>query len=373
MSTVNIEVLIEKWFNKKISLERIEKYCQQLSIEQRRLSEDVSSENIRVSCVQRQIHLVNNIERYIDMLCGFIDQAVKEDSYLIIFPENNFFDLFGLIPGFSFLNQILNKKAIKVKDEEKESHLKESDHFLTTVFKGVAKPIEAGIKRIVSLLAKEYGIYIYTGSYILKEKDEIYNAGSLFDPEGNLVGTQKKMHLTDFEVKLRIKRVSKMEAYSLPFGKVVCPICMDATYFETFRIAREIGADMVILPIANLEEYSTWKALRGIWPRVQESYLYGLKSSLNGWIAGMHFTGKAGIFAPLSMTEKKDGVLSLSPSYEGSHLITANLNLKRLYKAREKAEYHEDRNIEFEEKYIERTYVSINNRISKKGERDGRI
>jgi len=360
MSAVNIEVLIEKWFNKKIFLERIEKYCQQLRIEKRRFSEDVNPENIRVSCVQRQINPVNSIERYIDMLCGFVGQAVKEDSHLIIFPENNFFDLFGLIPGFSYLNQILNKKAIKAKDEEKDreekSHLKGNNHFLTTVFKGVAKPIEAGIKRIVSFLAKEYGIYIYSGSYILKEKEEIYNAGSLFDPEGNLIGTQKKMHLTDFEVKIGIKRASKMEVYSLPFGKVVFPICMDATYFETFRIAREMGADMVILAIANLEEYTVWKALRGIWPRVQESYLYGLKSSLNGWIAGMHFTGKAGIFAPLLMTEKKDGILSLSPSYEGNHLITANLNIKKLYKAREKAEYHRDGNPEFEKKYIERTY-----------------
>ena len=356
MSAVNIEVLIEKWFNKKISLERIEKYCKQLRITKRRLSEDINLENIRVSCVQRQIHPVKSIEKYIDMLCGFVDQAVKDKSHLIIFPEYNFFDLFGLIPGFNFLNQILNKKAIKVKDEEKESHLKGSNHFLTTIFKGVAKPIEAGIRRIVSLLAKEYGIYIYTGSYILKEKEAIYNAGSLFGPDGNLIGTQKKMHLTDFEVKIGIKRGIKMEVYSLPFGKVVCPICMDATYFETFRIAREIGADMVILPIANLEEYTVWKALRGIWPRVQESYLYGLKSSLNGWIAGMHFTGKAGIFAPLLMTEKKDGILSLSPSYEGNHLITANINIKRLYEAREKAEYHEDRNTEFEEKYIERTY-----------------
>ncbi len=360
MSAVNIEILIEKWFNKKISLERIEKYCQQLKIKKRRLSEDVNPENIRVSCVQRQIHPVNSIERYIDMLCGFVDQAVKEDSHLIIFPEYNFFDLFGLIPGFNFLNQILNKKAVNAQNREKnreeESHLKGNSHFLTTVFKGVAKPIEAGIKRIVSLLAKEYGIYIYTGSYILKEKEEIYNAGSLFGPDGNLIGTQKKMHLTDFEAKLGIRRENKMEVYSLPFGKVVCPICMDATYFETFRIAREIGADMVILPIANLEEYSTWKALRGIWPRVQESYLYGLKSSLNGWIAGMHFTGKAGIFAPLLMTEKKDGILSLSPSYEGNHLITANINIKRLYEAREKAEYHEDKNAEFEKEYIERTY-----------------
>jgi predicted amidohydrolase len=363
MSSVNIEILIEKWFNKKISLERIEKYYQQLRIKKRKVSEDINPENIRVSCVQRQIHLVKSIEEFMDMLCGFVDQAAKENSHLIIFPEYNFFDLFGLIPGFNFLNQILNKKAIKNKDKEKdreeESHLKGNNHFLSTIFKGVAKPIEAGIKRIVSLLAKKYGIYIYSGSYILKEKDEIYNAGSLFGPEGNLIGTQKKMHLTDFEVKLGIKRASKMEVYSLPFGKVVCPICMDATYFETFRIAREIGADMVILPIANLEEYTVWKALRGIWPRVQESHLYGLKSSLNGWITGMHFTGKAGIFAPLLMTEKRDGILSLSPSYEGNHLITANINIKRLYEAREKVEYQEDKNTEFEEKYIEKTY-SVN-------------
>jgi len=355
-----MEFLIEKWFNKKIPLNRIEKYCKQLKIKKSRLSEDVNLEEIRVSCVQRQIYPVNSIEKYIDMLCGFVGQAVKDNSHMIIFPEDNFFDLFGLIPGFSFLNQTLNKKAIKNKDKEKnrgeESHLKGNNYFLTTIFKGVAKPAEAGIRRIVSLLAKEYGIYIYTGSYILKEKEEIYNAGSLFGPDGNLIGTQKKMHLTDFEVKLGIKRGNKMEAYSLPFGKVVCPICMDATYFETFRIAREIGADMVILPIANLEEYSTWKALRGIWPRVQESYLYGLKSSLNGWIAGMHFTGKAGIFAPLSMTEKRDGVFSLSPSYEGNQLITANLNLKKLYEAREKAEYHEDKNTGFEKNFIEKAY-----------------
>ncbi|GAJ17354.1 unnamed protein product, partial [marine sediment metagenome] len=95
MSAVNAEALIEKWFNKKISLERIEKYCQQLRIEKRGLSKDITPENIRVSCVQKQIHPVNSIERYIDMFCGFVDQAVKNNSRLIIFPENNFFDLFG--------------------------------------------------------------------------------------------------------------------------------------------------------------------------------------------------------------------------------------------------------------------------------------
>ncbi len=358
-----MEFLIEKWFNKKISLDRIEKYCKQLKIKKRKASEDIDPEDIRISCVQRQIHPLSSVERYIDMLCGFVDQAVEDNSHMIIFPEYNFFDLFGLIPGFCLVNQILNKKAIKNKDEEKkreeESNLKGNNNILVTIFKATAQPIETGVKRIVSLLAEEYGLYIYSGSYILKEKEGICNAGSLFGPGGNLIGTQKKMHLTNFEVKLGMRRGNKMEAYSLPFGKVVCPICMDATYFETFRIARELGADMAILPIANLQEYSTWKALRGIWPRVQESYMYGLKSSLNGWIAGMHFTGKSGIFAPLAMTEKRDGVLSLSPSYEGDHLITANINLRKLYEAREKAAYHEDKNTEFEKNYIERTY-SVN-------------
>ena len=352
-----MENLIKKWLERKISLEKIENHCAQLMKKKRKFSEDIKPENICVSCVQRKIQPVNSIERYIDMLCGFLEQAVKVGSHLIVFPEYNFFDLFGLIPGYDFFNQILNKRATRVKKGEKNSSSKGDNHLLSNVFKGVAKPIEVGMKRMTSLLAQKYGIYIYSGTYILKEKEEIYNAGSLFGPDGHLIGTQKKLHLTDFEVDLGIKRGVKMEVYSLPFGKVACPICMDATYFETFRIAREMGADIVILPIANLEEYNMWKALRGIWPRVQESYLFGLKSSLNGWVAGMHFTGQSGIFAPLSITEKGDGVLSVSSSYEGNELVTANINIKKLLEAREKAAYHEDKNIKFEKNYTKLTYI----------------
>ena len=71
---MNIEVLIEKWFERKISLERIEKYYKQLRIEKRRFLEDIDLENIRVSCVQRQISPVKSIEKYIDMLfCSSIN------------------------------------------------------------------------------------------------------------------------------------------------------------------------------------------------------------------------------------------------------------------------------------------------------------
>ena len=74
MDAVKMEFLIEKWFNRKISLDRIEKYFKQLQIKKRKLSKDINPEDIRVSCVERQIYPVNSLEKYIDMLfCSSIN------------------------------------------------------------------------------------------------------------------------------------------------------------------------------------------------------------------------------------------------------------------------------------------------------------
>lgn len=175
------------------------------------------------------------------------------------------------------------------------------------------------------------------------------------------MGIQEKIHLTDFEKKIGMKKTDQLKAYDLSIGKVVLPICMDATYFETFQISKILGADIVILPIANMEEYSLWRAIRGIWPRVQEIYVYGLKASLNGWICGMHFTGKAGIFAPISITEKKDGIVDIAPSHEGNYVVTARIDMKKIYSARLKDEYFGDKNPQFEKDFVKKTYCDKEN------------
>lgn len=351
-----IEAILEKWFARKISLKKIEEFCSKLEFDECSSSGNTGSDTIRTSCVQRQIRTVRSIEQYINILYGFVRQAACGKSQLIVFPEYNFFDLFGLFPGFGPLNRYLNRKAANQRSNRKETESEGNNTLLSAVLRGVAVPVEKGIKKIASILAKQSGLYIYTGSYMLKEDGVLYNAGSLFGPDGKCIGTQKKIHLTDFESHLGMGRDTKIEVYSLPAGKVSFPVCMDATYFETFHIAREKGADIVIIPIANMGEYNPWSSLRGIWPRVQESYVYGLKSSLNGWIAGMHFTGKAGIFAPLSMTPNTDGVLALSPHHEDDHLVTAEINIKKLHEERERAEYHGDSNPEFERGYVEKVY-----------------
>lgn len=356
-----IEGILEKIFNKKISRERIENHIGKLPSFQ--ASHSNKLDGVKISAVQREIHPLGSIEGYIDMLYSFIQEAVEEGSQLVIFPEYNFFDLFGLIPGFSLLNNLLNSKAQKNKIHSSEDGDSSS---LAPIFKAIAPSIERGVSIIFPLLAKKANIYIYTGSFLYTNESGLYNAGSLYGPDGVFIGTQGKLHLTDFEEQIGLAREKNLAVFDLNIGRIALPICMDASYFETFYRARELNADLVILPIANMEEYHKWRALRGIWPRIQESYLYGAKASLNGWIAGMHFTGKAGVFAPLFLTPNKDGILAISSHYEGDELITTTIDYRKLKSKRINAQYFGDKNSDFEKNFINNTYCNGGKKNEKK-------
>jgi predicted amidohydrolase len=356
-----IEGILEKIFIKKITRERIESHIDKLPTFNAPPYDNLN--RIKISAVQREIHPLGSIEGYIDMLYSFIKNAVEEGSQLVIFPEYNFFDLFGLIPGFSLLNNFLNDKAQKNINKHNEGGDSSS---LAPLFKAIAPSIERGVSIIFSLLAKKANIYIYSGSFLFTNEKGLYNAGSLYGPSGEFIGTQGKLHLTDFEEQIGLTRERNLAVFDLKIGRLALPICMDATYFETFYRARELDADLVILPIANMEEYNKWRALRGIWPRIQESFLYGAKASLNGWIAGMHFTGRAGVFAPLSLTPNKDGILAISSHYEGNEFITTTIDYDKLKNERLNAQYFGDINTDFEKNFINKTYYNGGKRNEKK-------
>lgn len=348
--------VLEFIFDRNMNVKRVNNYLRQVEgIKDKKISSK-DKDNVRISCVERQIKVVKSIEEYANLLKGFVEEAAQRESDIVVFPEYNFFDLLGLIPGFSRINDYLNKKAQK---GEKLEDGVGGEGLLRFIFKSISKPSQMAIEEIMTGLAKKYGIYIYTGSYIINENGNLYNGGALVSREGKILGRQKKIHLTDFEEKIGLKRENELEIFSLDIGKVACPVCMDATYFETFKIASQKGAEIVILPIANMEEYNFWRALRGIWPRVQESYVYGVKASLNGWIGGIHFTGRAGIFAPIDMTDNKDGIIAIAPYYEGDYLVTSDINIAKLYEAREMAEYYGDVDEEFERDYYDKVYTSF--------------
>jgi len=311
----------------------------------------------RVAVIQKQIKPVKHVGHFIESIYCLVKHATDKGATYVVFPEYIFFDLFGILPFFHQINKHLNKRSFTKKAEVENSvHQSKDNWLLYHLFDLFAIPTEKVILHTMKHFAKYFSIYIYTGSFIHKENKQLYNVGSIIDPNGSIICTQRKVHLTDFEDNIGLARGNQFDVLEAPIGKIAAPVCMDATYFETFHLVRKKGANIVIIPIANNEPYNQWKALRGIWPRVQETYVYGLKSALTGSIGGMHFTGKAGIFAPMEMTTNHDGVIAMTEDSVGDEIVIADLDIKRLIIEREKAQYKNDVNPIFEQNYYSKTY-----------------
>ncbi len=311
---------------------RIEKYLRSVLPGPGKHSLQVNRRQIRAAALQVELQLVKSPIAFADEMHRRTREAVNEGASLIAFPEYNSLPLLGLLPGFDKMEEAYRKKENDTGIDPQET--REEEISLEDVFRYMSPAVKPLVITIFSSLAAAYGVYIMAGSYTLADNGSVINRSFLFGPAGSLLGSQDKVHLVPVEEEWNLKRGGSFYVYETPLGNLALPVCMDATYYETFRILELRGADIVLLPIANLEEYNYWLALRGIWPRVQESQLYGIKSALVGSIAGLNFTGRAGIFAPLEITPRHDGVLAEVESYEKEGMAVANIDLDALHELR---------------------------------------
>ncbi|MGM0689439.1 MAG: nitrilase-related carbon-nitrogen hydrolase, partial [Bacillota bacterium] len=285
----------------------------------------IERERIRVAALQVEFRLYKDPLEYADAIHRRIREAVKEGARLVVFPEYNSLPLLGLLPGIEKIEE-----AYRNKETSNSGGNKEEEISLTEVFRYMSPAVRPLVHTIFSNLSSAYGLYIMAGSYPLADNGDLINRSFLYGPTGELIGSQDKVHLLPIEAEWNLKRGSSFSVFETALGRLALPVCMDATYFETFRILVQKGAHIVLLPIADMQEYNYWLALRGIWPRLQESPIYGIKSALVGSIAGLTFTGRAGIFAPLELTPEGNGVLAEVEAYDREGIALADLDLKAL-------------------------------------------
>ena len=91
----------------------------------------------------------------------------------------------------------------------------------------------------------------------------------------------------------------ELQVVPTKIGNIGLCVCMDATYFETFRIAKKLGADYIIVPIGDMATFNPWLSLRGAQTRVSETGIPAVKPALvSGEDFPILFTGRAGIYFP---------------------------------------------------------------------------
>ncbi len=307
---------ILKW---KTAPSKLKRYLDSLPFDLPALPEP--KDKPRVTALQMKLFLAETIADYIIWLVQPILEARKAGSHLVLLPENVSLPLLGLIPG-------LDKQA----DEGLEGELRPGD-----VFRFVSPYFFPVYYTVLSYLAGKTGMYIAGGSMPTVEEGFLYNMGIIFNPAGRPILQQKKLNLMPIEEEWGMTRGEKLEIVASRLGtKIAMPICMDATYFETFRLAYQRGAEIILIPIADPNpQYSEHMAWRGIWARVQETPVYGIKSALVGNLLSFKLTGKAGIFAPAVLTAREDGVVAIADNPEEPAIISAQLDLAALRQVQE--------------------------------------
>lgn len=310
----------------------------------------VPSGHVRLAAVQMELRLHDSPNSYVDQVGRLAAAAAATGASLIAFPEDSATGLLGLLPG-------IEKVAGAASMASAVSEMVGDDVSVADIFRFIAPATQRTYEAAFAALARRYGVHLVTGSAILPGADgSMKNIAYFYGPDGSLLGRQEKCHFIPMEVEWGLAAGAEFGVHELPWGRVALPICMDATYFETFRIVTLLGADVVVIPTANPEDYNLYMALRGIWPRVQESQAYGLHSCLVGRVFGLHLTGRSGVFAPMDLTPKRSGVLAQTPDPESECIVYADVDIAALRRYR--AEHPLHFNVELYEKYLPGLYTA---------------
>lgn len=278
----------------------------------------VTTTVVRVAAIQAEAKLFRNPRRFAEEMRRLASVAAARGAKIVAYPEDVGSFLLGLIPG-------IGRMAAS------SSSGKELPVSIADVFALLARASVPIYYETFSGVAREFGMYVFAGSLPVRGADgSVTNRAHVFAPDGRLLGSQDKVHLFPSPVEDGFRPGKSLDPIELPWCRAAVPVCMDATYFETFRIAGRLGAELVVIPIANPEDYDFWYALRGIWPRIQENRMYGIKSALVGELLGYRLTGVSGIYGPIDLTPEGDGILAEAGSCDQEEIVVADLDFAML-------------------------------------------
>ncbi|MCH3949447.1 MAG: carbon-nitrogen hydrolase family protein [Acidaminococcus sp.] len=171
--------------------------------------------------------------------------------------------------------------------------------------------------------AQQYHYYLSPNLYLQLDDGKRYDSSLWIDPDGQLVDIATMVHIfrapefyeTDYYAPSR----DGFKVFTTPFGKVGIVICFDRHFPESVRTCAALGADLVIIPTANLKSEPL---------ALFQSEIQVLSMQNRVFIAMCNRVGKEGnvVFAGESLVTHPSGEV-LYKAGDKEELITVSLNL----------------------------------------------
>jgi omega-amidase len=106
----------------------------------------------------------------------------------------------------------------------------------------------------ISKAARGRGLYIIAGSIPELDGDKLYNSSFIFNRNGEIIGSHRKMHLFDIDIPGKISFKETLSAgnqitlIDTELCKIGVAICYDIRFPELSRLMALKGAELIVIP-----------------------------------------------------------------------------------------------------------------------------
>lgn len=133
-----------------------------------------------------------------------------------------------------------------------------------------AEPLNGPFVTHFAQKARELNAYLFAGSFVEQSGGHFYNTSVLFNRQGRLIGSYRKIHLFTYgsrEGEL-LTRGTDPVVVETEFAKVGLATCYDLRFPEQFRKELDLGATMFLItsawPLARLAHWQLFNAARAV-------------------------------------------------------------------------------------------------------------
>jgi len=202
-----------------------------------------------------------------------------------------------------------------------------------------AEPMDGPLVSAMRQKAADLAIHLLMGSFVERDGDRLFNTCVMIGPDGNVLGSYRKMHLFGYESQepTLLTRGEQVVVIATPWGTAGLSICYDLRFPELYRRQVESAADCLLIvsawPVARTH---AWRLLNQA--RALENLACVFSCNCAGSSAGRWLAGHSMFVDP--------GGHIIAEAGAGPQLLSAEIDLAQVSAARAELPCLRDRVLE---------------------------
>lgn len=209
---------------------------------------------------------------------------------------------------------------------------------------GALQPLREAWVALFRRLARQHGVYLVPGTFLLDAGGRFRNRADLFTPGGGHLW-QDKLQLTGFEKATGlIDGGDALKVFDVDGVRMGIAVCYDIEFPLPVRAQVEAGAQVILVPSCTDTEAGATRVRVGCLARALENRCYVAQAVTAGeaaWSPALDVnTGEAALYAPMDVGLPADGVLART---HAPGWAFADVDVAALHASRAQAQVANDR------------------------------